>query len=275
MKKMFLLSVIAALSFAYSISVVMPYGSYIDYSGSSKDNAKLGGIYYSFYKWPVKIEMDGELLNISYKNNIPDWKQRDFTFKGNYYYKTNWVFSAGIHNIWTKQYENEYHYNKVFFGGIDYYKYLKYNIGADYYYSDYKGFNVYQITAKSGFNFGNYYSEIGSFYLEGKYNYIHISEKNIASDDTYNNFDLKLQNFKGPWTTTLKATLGKFAYKVSNDGFVVYNTGDEYKYGYELSVNYNIKKINNIKFSFERDKFETNSDDAFSNIYVLSYSRAF
>jgi hypothetical protein len=70
MKKLLLLSSIVALGFAYSYSVVMPYGSYIDYSGSSKDDAKLGGIYYSYYKWPVKIEMDGELLNISYKKSL-------------------------------------------------------------------------------------------------------------------------------------------------------------------------------------------------------------
>ncbi|WP_024789100.1 hypothetical protein [Lebetimonas sp. JH292] len=111
--------------------------------------------------------------------------------------------------------------------------------------------------------------------MEGKYNNIHISKDGIAPDDTYNNFDLKFQNFKGPWTTTLKTTFGKFAYKVANDGFVVYNTGDEYKYGYGLSVNYNLDKINNIKVSFERDKFEEDNNDAYSNIYVLSYLRAF
>jgi hypothetical protein len=272
MKRMFLLSGVVALGFAYSTSVVMPYGSYIDYSGSSKDDAKLGGVYYSYYKWPFKVEMDGELLNINYKNKIPDWKQRDFTFKTNYFYQQNWAFNVGIHNVWTKQYSDDYKYNKVFFGGIDYYKYLKFNGGIDYYYSDYSDFNVNQVSPKIGFNFGNYYSKIGSFYLEGKYNYIHISKNNIAPKTNYNNFDLKLQNFKGYWTTTLKTTLGKFAYKVANDGFVVYNTGDEYKYGYGLSVNYTFKKINNIKFSFERDKFDEN---AYSNIYLLSYSRAF
>ncbi|GAX88069.1 conserved hypothetical protein [Lebetimonas natsushimae] len=274
MKKIFLLSNIVALGFAYSTSVVMPYGSYIDYSGSSKDNAKLGGIYYSYYKFPIKIEMDAEYLKINYKKNIPDWKQKDFTFKTDYFYENNWIFKAGIHNLWVKQYDNNYHYNKVLFGGLDYYKYLKYNMGIDYYYSDYKNFNVSQFSPKFGFNFGNYYSTVGSFYLEGKYNHIHISKKNIAPDDTYNNFDIKLQNFYGHWTTTLKTTFGKFAYKVANDGFVVYNTGDEYKYGYGLSVNYNFEKVNNIKISYERDKFEDESN-AYSNIYLLSYSRAF
>ncbi|WP_024789101.1 hypothetical protein [Lebetimonas sp. JH292] len=65
----------------------MPYGSYIDYSGSSKDKAKLGGVYYNYYQWPVKVEMDGEYLKIDYKNNISDWKQKDFTFKLDYFYK--------------------------------------------------------------------------------------------------------------------------------------------------------------------------------------------
>jgi hypothetical protein len=274
MKKILLLSGVAAVGFAYSVFSVMPYGSYITYSGSYKDNAKLGGIYGSYYKWPVKIEMDMEYLRIDYKDNIPDWKQSDFTLKGNYFYKKNWIFNLGIHNFWVKQYSDDYSYNKVVFGGIDYYKYLKYNVGIDYCYSDYSNFNVYQVTSKFGFNFGNYYSKIGSFYLEGKYNYIHISEKNIAPDDTYNNFDLKLQNFKGSWTTTLKATFGKFAYKVGGGGFVVYTTGNEYKYGFGFGVNYNFNRINNVKFSFERNKFDENGD-AYSNVYLISYSRAF
>ncbi|WP_024790521.1 MULTISPECIES: hypothetical protein [unclassified Lebetimonas] len=274
MKKILFLSSVAVLSFAYNSSVVMPYGNYINYSGStSKDKAKLGGIYYSYYKWPVKFEIDGEYLNIDYKNNIPDWLQKDLTLKINFYYKSNWLFNAGVHNFWVKQYD-KYHYNKVLFGGIDYYKYLQYNIGVDYYFSDYKDFNVKQITPKVGFNFGNYYSNIGSFYVEGKYNNIHISKDGIAPKKNYNNFDLKLQNFKGPWTTTLKTTFGKFAYKIANDGFVVYNTGDEYKNGYGIDINYNFKKVNNIKVSFERDKFDDNGD-SYSNIYVLSYSRAF
>jgi hypothetical protein len=276
MKKMLLLSSVVALSFAYSSSVVMPYGSYIDYSSKSlKDKAKLGGVYYSYYKWPVKIEVDGEILKIDYKYGIPDWKQRDLTLKGNYFYERNWVFNLGVHNLWVKQYNDDYDYSKVFFAGFNYYKYLRCNGGVDYYYSDYNGFNVYQLTPKFGFNFGNYYSEMGSFYAEAKYNYIHISKKDIVPDDTYNNFDLKLQNFQGPWTTTLKTTFGKFAYKVANDGFVVYNTGDEYKYGYGISVNYNFDKINNIKLSFERDKSEENNNDVFANVYGIYYSRAF
>jgi len=273
MKKILLLSSIVALGLTAN-SVIMPYGSFINYSGSTtKDKAKLGGVYYSYFTSPIKIEMDGEYLKIDYKNNIPDWLQKDFIFKGNYYYGYNWIFNTGIHNLWVKQYD-KYHYNKVLFGGIEYYKYLKYNVGVNYYFSDYNGFNVKQITPKIGINFGNYYSNLGSFYLEGKYNHIYISKSDIAPKQHYNNFDVKLQNFQGPWTTTLKATFGKFAYKVANDGFVVYNTGDEYKNGYGISVNYNFNKVNNIKFSFERDKFNENGN-SYSNIYLLSYSRAF
>jgi hypothetical protein len=274
MKKLFLISSIAALGFAYSVSTVMPYGSLINYSGSTyKDDAKLGGVYASYYKWPFKLEVDGEFLKIDYKNNLHPWLQRDFTFKANYYYKQNWLCSGGIHNFWIQQ-NSDYKYNKVFFAGLDYYQYLKYNEGIDFYYSKYQDFDVKQASLKYGINFGNYYSYDGAFYFECKYNYIHISEKDIAPDDNYHNFDLKLQNFKGPWTTTLKATLGRFAYKVANDGFVVYNTGNEYKYGYGISINYVYNKVNSIKVSFDRSEFKEGGN-SHSNTYLISYSRAF
>jgi hypothetical protein len=276
MKKLLSVAVIVSLGVAADI---MPYGAYLDYSSNAlKDNGYVLGVYGSLLKKQYKFELDAEHINIKYKKsaNLDDWKQSDLTFIANYYQGYNYAYKAGIHNIWTKQGGNS-EYDKVFILGGLYYQYLKYNAGADFYYSDYKDFNVYQISPSVGFNFGNYNSNTGSFYTEVKYNYIHISNKIKArsNKNNYSNIDIKLQNFKGPWTSTINVSFGKNAYKVANGGFVVYNLGEEYKYNAGLSVQYAIDKNDNIKVSYSRSKYNNGSEDSYSNVYSISYLRAF
>ena len=103
-----------------------------------------------------------------------------------------------------------------------------------------------------------------------KVNFINISGSS-QTKDSYTNFDIKLQNFKGHWMTTLRASVGKFAYKVDSDGFVVYNTNDEYKYSAGVKINYALTKKENISFGFRRSKF----NDSNVNIYLISYSYTF
>ena len=275
MKKLLSIAVIASLGISANINL-MPYANYLNYSGSTtKKDGGLAGIYGSYLKSPFKIEMDVEATKLKYNNNTPNYNQHDFTLVGSYFYKNNLTFRAGIHNIWVNQADNDASYQKVLFSGVDYYQYLKYNVGVNVYYSTYRHFNVSQITPKAGYNFGNYYSDAGSFYAEIKADYIHISEANYAPKQHYTDVDMKLQNFKGPWTTTLNFSGGKNAYKVANDGFVVYNLGDEYKYSGGLSVNYKFQKTNNIKVSFSRAKFAENNKDAYSSSYGLSYLKSF
>ena len=276
MKKLLSVAVIVSLGVAADI---MPYGAYLDYSSNAlKDNGYVLGVYGSLLKKQYKFELDAEHTNIKYKKsaNLDDWKQTDLTFVANYYKGYNYAFKAGIHNIWTKQGGNN-EYDKVFVLGGLYYEYLKYNAGADFYYSDYKDFNVYQISPKIGFNFGHYNSNTGSFYAEATYNYIHISDKIKAGSNknNYSNLDIKLQNFKGSWTSTINLSLGKNAYKVANGGFVVYNLGEEYKYSADFSVQYAINKNDNIKVSYSRSKYNNGSEDSYSNVYSIFYLRAF
>jgi len=273
MKKLLSIALISSIGFAADI---MPYGAYLDYSSNaSKDKGYVIGVYGSYIVSPYKFEIDAEHTQIKYKNytNLEDWKQNDLTLIGNYFQGNNLAYKVGIHNIWTKQ-GNESEYDKVFILGGLYYEYLKYNIGTDIYYSDYKNFNVYQISPKIGFNFGDYKSIDGSFYMEMKYNYIHISD-NAANKGNYSNFDVKLQNFKGAWTTTLNVSLGSNSYKVANDGFVVYNLGEEYKYSLGASVNYSLSKTDNIKIEYTRSKYNNGTSYSYSNVYALSYLRAF
>jgi len=277
MKKLSLVAFLATLGFSANINM-MPYGGYIDYSSKAlKDNGIIGGVYLSYFESPFKLELDAEATKITYKDNTPDWKQKDLTGVFHYYEGYNWDFKVGIHNIFIDQDRNDNNYNKVLFGGILYYEYLKYNVGIDYYYSDYDGFNVSQITPKVGFNFGDYNSLIGSFYTEIKVNYINISDKDKAGTpkDNYTNVDLKLQNYQGKWMIEIYGSLGKNAYKVANDGFVVYNLGEEYKNSAGVNANYYFDKTMSFKFGFSRSKYEVNNNNAYANIYTISLSKSF
>jgi len=277
MKKILSIALITSFSLAAGFTI-MPYGAYIDYSKNTvKDYGYVGGIYFSKFKSPFKIELDAEATKITYKDkyNIPDWNQQNLIGVVHFYRGYNWDFKIGINNIFIDQDNNPDNYDAVYFGGILYYKYLKYNVGVDYYYSKYDDFHVNQITPKVGVNFGNYYSDIGSFYFETKVNYIRISGTSGAKKDNYTNVEIKLQNFQGKWMTELHADLGKNAYKISNGGFVVYNLGEEYKYSGGIEVNYYINRFNSIKVGFNRSKFEENNKDAYSNIFVASFTRYF
>jgi len=291
MKKIMLSSIIFSFIGATTIT---PYISFIDYSkDTSKDNANVYGLYLSNFKTPYKIEIDAEYMTLNYKNS-PTYKQTDLTIILNYFKNNNYIYRAGIHNIFasnpetitryipgnmmtpsttttTTKYNNTYDF--VIFGGLTYYEYLKFNTKVDFYYSDYQHLNVYQISPSYGFNFGNYYSNIGSFYLQGKINFIKLSNSDAAPKDNYVNVDVNFQNFKGPWTTTLKLSLGKSAYKVAEDGFVVYNLGDEYKSAYSLSVSKKLKNNDYITGGIEINTFEeTKGYEASSTTYLINYT---
>jgi hypothetical protein len=274
MKKLSIAALTAVSLFAGTFSL-MPYGAYLNYSSKAlKDKAYVGGIYGSFTKLPFMLEFDAEHTKIKYKDSTPDWNQNDLTFVG-HYYKQDYGFKLGIHNMFINQTDNPEKYDKVFIGGVEYYKYLKYDAGVDYYFSKYLGFNVNQVSPKIGFYFGNYYAPQGLFYVEGKVDFIKISKKDEAPKDKYTDFNFKLVNSKGPWTTTLSGSIGKNAYKVANGGFVVYNLGDEYKFNGSLGISYRLKNAGTVKVEYSRAKYNNGTSDVYSNTYLISYMRAF
>ena len=285
MKKILLTGIIGCtLLFAVDVT---PYAALISYDKQTdKKNAYIAGVYFSNFYKQYKIENDIEYLDLSY-NTTSDYKEYHWTFVVNYFKGYDYKYKLGIHNIFSRtpntytysvgtrtykktEYNNNYDF--VLFGGIMFYKYLKYNYGVDFYYSNHSSTDVYQITPYYGFNFGDYYSNIGSFYFQTKFNYINLSD-NAAPKKNYFNFDIKLQNFKGAWITTLKASLGKTAYKVADNGFVVYNLGEEYSSVYSIDIGKKLSKRNFISFSAGISNFtESNGKDGSSTLFSVSYT---
>jgi len=290
MKKFLSLVAVTSLAFATG-NIVMPYGAYIDYSKeSTKDYGIIGGVYFSKYIKNSKLELDLEHTFISFKSyskfardnhistselsyNTNDYHQSDVTFIFNIY-GPDVNLKIGNHSLFIDQDENDDTYDNVVIAGLEYYKYLKYNIGADAFYSHYDNFTVKQVSPYFGYNFGNYYSEYGSFYAKMMINFIRISNKNVTGKENYINYDFSLTNYIDKWSTTIKASIGKSAYKVENGGYVVYNLGEEYKNSFGVNVNYKIDNVSNVGGGFTYSNFKEGVD-ASSMVFLLNYSRAF
>ena len=281
MKKLLLAGLLGSLALAQTYYSVMPYAGAINYSGDTKKSGYVGGVYISAFKSPYKTELDLEHTKIKYNDGTPTLNQTDATGIIHYYQGYNLAYKLGIHHIWDKDDALTDKAN-IFIAGITYYKTLKYNVGADIYYSDYSNLStspkLWQITPKAGINFGNYYSKFGSFYAECKIDYIHPSknrsENNLKS--SYTSGELTLSNYKGPFTTTISGWLGKRAFAVDNGGFIVNNLTNEQKGGAKISENYKINKKASVKIEYSYTKYKsTLNDNAHSDTYLASFNYNF
>ncbi len=281
MKKTALISIIASFALAKSITL-MPHGGYLNYNGGTdKDYGYVGGTYLSYYAVAPKLnsgfkyELDLEDDYIHYKNK-KDYRSLVSTFIANWYYGYNWAFKGGInHQKINNSGSSEHSYTYI--AGAQYYKYLKYNVGMDYYKTIYhkpaESTNINQVSPYFGVNFGKYNSKTGSFYFETKLNYI-FSNRYLNTKKHYTDVDIRLSNYKGRFTTTLRASFGKTAYKVADGGFVFYSTGDEYKNSYGIDIAYALNKTSSLKVGYKKSYF-TDNGNANSDIVILSYTKSF
>jgi len=271
-----LLVLLSASSIAMAKTAIsaMPYSAYINYTSQTKDKAYVVGLYSSFYSFPNKLEVGLENISIKYKNGAPDLDQNDFTAVYTRYIAKNYFVKGGLHYINSD--DAPTNHGIVGILGVNYYKYLKYNLGLDVYYSKYKDYKpkslkVLQLRPYVGFNFGNYYGKFGSFYLEADYNYIKPKDASLYGfSSNYNSFGLKLTNYKGKFTTSVGGWAGKRVFAVDNGGFTVYNLGEIYKAGIFASVDYAVKPTTHVKLKYSYSKFEENGKKAHSNTVAAS-----
>jgi len=268
-----------------------PYLGYIDYNkNTDKKSAIVGGVYISSYSKPYKFELDAEYFQLKYKTS-PDYKQSDVTGLLTYYTGTDVSYKLGIHNIFSNtpyttsyqfqnklieqtQYESSYDF--VLLLGASKYKYLDYDTNLNLFYSDYQNVKVFQISPSYGKSFGDYYSSLGSFYVKAVMNYIYLNKSDVSPKDSYLNFDFKFQNFKGPWVITLEASIGKSAYKVMKNGFVVYNLGEEYKSIYNINIGRKFSSHGFASVGLGYSSFEeTPGEEADSLTFLVNYSYSF
>jgi len=277
MKKVLMSVATAGALFAQNLSF-MPYGAYINYSDSIRDDAYILGLYGSDKVDRLLLEGGLEYMHIDYKPSAAQdyYKQSTLTMMGTYYYQNNWAFKGGVVNIWSKTDQSSTNYDNVFKLAAQYYEYLKYNIEGALYYSNYDNFDVYQGTLKAGQNFLIEEFANNSFYIEAGINQIRISKKGYAPKQNYTNFDLRFDIYDPAWMASFKASMGKSAYKVANDGWIVYNLGEEYKYSVGVQWTYYIDRSSSLKVGYTRSKFNENTPkDSNADVFLLSFARAF
>lgn len=275
-KTITMLAIGATLALAKTSITAMPYSAYINYANSTKDDAYVVGLYSSFYNFPNKLEIGLENINIHYNNGLKDLDQNDLTAVYTRYIAKNYYAKAGVHYINSDDKPTDEGIVGII--GINYYKYLKYNLGLDLYYSKYKNYapkelKVLQIRPYAGINFGKYYSKMGSFYLEAEYNYIKPTDASLFGlKNSYNSFGLKLTNYKGKFTTSIDAWTGKKVFAIDHGGFTVYNLGEVYKDGIDASVDYAFRPTTHLKLKYSYAKFVEGNKNAHSNTVAASLS---
>ncbi len=275
-KTLTLLAFSATLALAKVSTTLMPYSAYINYSGSTKDEAYVVGLYSSLYSFPNKFELGLENINIKYKNGLPDLDQNDITAIYTRYFGKNYFVKGGIHYINSDDKPTDDGIVGIL--GINYYQYLKYNLGLDVYYSKYKNYSpkelkVLQLRPYAGINFGKYNSKWGSFYLEAEVNYIKPnSASTYGFSKSYTSAGLKLSNYKGKWTTSVGGWAGKKLFAIDNGGFTVYNLGEVYKAGVDVSTDYALKPATHVKVKYSYSKFTEKTKNAHSNAVAVSLS---
>jgi hypothetical protein len=293
MKKVLLAGLVfGSIAMAQTYYDVLPYAGYLNYGGSTtKDKGYIGGVYFSATQSPWKTEIDAEHTNISYKSQTetdkfgrtttttqPDLKQTDLTLKVNYYQGDDLVYNAGLHYINTTDTLTDN--AKIYMAGVLYYKTAKCNAGIDVYYSDYSNLSIspklYQISPKVGMNFGDYNSNIGSFYAQAKIDYIKPIKNRSENDlrNSYTSLELNLNNYYGKFTTSINGWIGKRAYAVENSGFIVNNIGNEQTGGMKIAESYKLDKTQSIKFEYSYTKFKDNGNSHL-NTYLVSYNYGF
>ena len=275
-KTLTFLAVSTTLALAKTSTTIMPYSAYVKYSDSIKDKAYVVGFYSSIYSFPNKFELGLENIDVQYNNGIKDLDQNDITAVYTRYFGKNYFVKGGVHYINSDDKPTDEGIVGVF--GVNYYKYLKYNLGLDVYYSKYKNYQpkelkVLQLRPYAGINFGKYSSKWGSFYLEAEVNYIKPnSPATYGFSKSYTSVGLKLTNYNGKWTTSIGGWAGKKLFAVDNGGFTVYNLGEVYKAGVDASVDYAFRPTTHLKVKYSCSKFTEGKTKAHSSAIAATLS---
>jgi hypothetical protein len=281
MKKIFLVGTLfSSLLFANaSYYTSLPYLGYIKYTGTTaKKDGNVKGVYFSIFKSPWKVEFDVEGTTITYKDSTADLAQGDFSMFLTYYKGYNLAYNFGVHYIDSTDLLTDG--GQVYKLGMLCYKSYEWNKGIDVYYSNYTNLStspkLIQISPKIGFNFGDYYSSIGSFYVETKIDYIKVLENQAINNlsKVYRSIDLTLNNYNGKFTTSFNGWVGKRSFAVENGGFIVNNIGDEQNGGFKIAEEYKVNKVQSFKLEYSYTKFKENGNSA-TRTYLLSFNYGF
>jgi hypothetical protein len=298
MKKLILVSLVAASALMADVTTVTPYVGHIGYDSSSakslKDSAKFGGLYTSVGNLNYLFELAYSYTNIKYKaTNLENLKQHDITLKYGKYYK-NFTWNVGLHYI----NNNEKNTFKdlgdgyVAIVGVDGYKWFGYNkltYGVDMYYSRYTDAHTDSSLAGTTtvdlLQFSPKLIHTKSINtntkntIELKVNFI---KANDYKDSSYTSYEVADTLGYKSFFATLKYNGGKMRSGVKDAGLTVYNTKDLLRNAYSAKIGYYFTPKLEADISYTKNNYEEYNaatlsllPEGSSTIGVISMSYSF
>ena len=227
------------LNFPKKLSVeAAPYAAYLDYHNTaSKDHAELGGVYTSFdYGLEHLVEAEADYIQKFYRG-FPSLSQWDFTVAYDNFSLPQLKLDIGGHYISSQDPYTDQGW--ITFGGAEYYRLNRWSLGVDGYFSKYPkfqtGLEVFQLTPHFGIILWQGAHCSWNNDLLGYW--IRPNEDILQQRDFFSVEDRLSLNWRR-WTVSVFGWTGEQIFAVRNDGFALYNLGEEHKAGYGAEVRY-------------------------------------
>ncbi len=254
------------------------YCAYLNYHDTaSKDHTYLAGAYASLdYGMEHLLEAEADTLRKFYRGH-PSLSQNDTTVAYANFGIPHLKLRLGGHFV-----DSEDPYTDrgwVAFGSAEYYVANRWAAGLDGYLSKYPKFQndleVVQLTPHVGVTFGKGQHSVWNNDLRGYW--IHLNRDFDALGDDFGSAEDRLSLGWRRWTFSAFGWVGKQLFAVRNDGFALYNMGEEHKAGYGAEVSYAFSEHVALKLRANREEFRdiATAPNASSDMYLAMVSVRF
>lgn len=220
-----------------SAFTLLPNVGWLDYGGSSvKRNGIAAGLYASYGRINL-YEFSAENTHVNYRTG-EDLDQQDYTLAYTHFGIPNWKFRVGSHLIGSS--DDFGNGSWILFGGAHYYALNRFDLGADYYHSQYTDgattLNVDQVTPQLAFE--QYLDAVTKTRLEVVGHFIAVDQDLGLGRQQFYSFEPRWRVDRDRWGIAAFGWTGRQTYAVRRDGFVVFNLAEEHRGGYGVDFVY-------------------------------------
>ncbi len=238
-----------------------------------KDSAETSGFY--FYRGigdNRSYEFGMDITNIDYWSGY-DYDQRDYTFVLTNYTKEKKTRFGG-HFVTASI--NEYNVITLFGGTGDYSRTDRYS-QFDLYVSSYNNFEPSLMAFQISYKAGRTLKSKRNIYALTQLNLINLTKKADLHEQNYFSAEQSFTFYRDKLTTTVSGWVGKQAFSVGNDGFVVSNKAELLRGGFGVKFNYALSELYSLTLGANRTRFDDTSSDntATSTSYTLMLGHTF
>ncbi len=262
---------------AYS-SEIAAYCAYLNYHDTaSKDHSYLAGAYASLgCGMEHLLEAEADTIRKCYRG-YPSLSQNDTTIAYANFSVPHLKLRIGGHFVDSEDpYTDQ---GRVAFGGAEYYVARRWSAGVDSAYTKYPNFQtgleVVQLTPHVGVTFGRGGQHLWNNDLRGYW--IHLSRDFDGLGDDFVSAEDRISFIWQRWTFSTVGWAGEQLFAVRNEGFALYNTGEEHKAGYGAEVSYAFSEHLALKVRANREEFRdiASTPHASSDMYLAMLSLRF